>query len=192
MWGTKLQLFRQPQSTTQKGVHTDLLTARDSEHSFQGRKISPKRKFLGRIFRRHPGVIRTDIPAQNFGQGAQNPGTKNKHSMGADIHDLDARTSTTLRDFQKLRSEKLWAEFSFPNNWGKDPLRGARRMPGQFWDPLSCHLLTAGWLGISHIAPLTLNWPRVRHGGLEHTRTHCDTHTHTHTHTHRRADVAIL
>ena len=30
--------------------------------------------------------------------------------------DPNARTSTTLRDFQKLRSEKLWAEFSFPTN----------------------------------------------------------------------------
>ena len=40
----------------------------------QERKISPKRKFLGRISRGHPGVIRADIPAQNFGQAAQNPG----------------------------------------------------------------------------------------------------------------------
>ena len=40
---------------------------------------------------------------------------KNKH-LGADIHDPKARTATTLRDFQKLRSEKLWAEFSFPKN----------------------------------------------------------------------------
>ena len=40
---------------------------------------------------------------------------KNKH-LGADIHDPKARTSTTLRDFQKLRSEKLWAEFPFPKN----------------------------------------------------------------------------
>ena len=38
---------------------------------------------------------------------------ENKH-LGADIHDPKARTSTTLRDFQKLRSEKLWAGFSFP------------------------------------------------------------------------------
>ena len=38
---------------------------------------------------------------------------KNKH-FSADIHDPKARTSATLRDFQKLRSEKLWAEFSFP------------------------------------------------------------------------------
>ena len=40
----------------------------------QERKISPKRKFVGRTSRRHPGVIRADIPAQNFGQGGQNPG----------------------------------------------------------------------------------------------------------------------
>ena len=40
------------------------------------RNISPKRKFWGRISRGHPGVIRADIPAQNFGQGAQNPGKK--------------------------------------------------------------------------------------------------------------------
>ena len=78
----------------------------------QERNFSPKRKFLGRTSRGHPGVIRADIPTQNFGQGAQNPG-KNKH-LGADIHDPKARTSTTLRDSQKLRSEKLWAEFSFP------------------------------------------------------------------------------
>ena len=38
---------------------------------------------------------------------------ENKH-LGADIHDPKARTSTTLRDFQKRRSEKLWAGFSFP------------------------------------------------------------------------------
>ena len=78
----------------------------------QERKVSPKRKFLGRTSRGHPGVIRADIPAQNFGQGGQNPG-KNKH-FGADIHDPKARTSTTLRGFQKLRSENLWAEFSPP------------------------------------------------------------------------------
>ena len=36
----------------------------------QARKIGPKREFLGWISRGHPGVIRADIPAQNFGQGA--------------------------------------------------------------------------------------------------------------------------
>ena len=35
-----------------------------------------------------------------------------KKHLGADIHDPKARTSTTLRDFQKLRSEKYWAVFS--------------------------------------------------------------------------------
>ena len=45
-----------------------------SSNCNQERKISPKRKFLGRTPRGHPGVIRADIPAQNFGQGSQNPG----------------------------------------------------------------------------------------------------------------------
>ena len=40
---------------------------------------------------------------------------ENKH-FGADIRDPKARTSTTPRGFQKLRSEKLWAEFSFPTS----------------------------------------------------------------------------
>ena len=53
----------------------------------QERKISPKRKFSGRILRGHPGVIRADIPAQNFGQGPQNPGKTS----------IWARTSMTRR-----------------------------------------------------------------------------------------------
>ena len=61
----------------------------------QERKISPKRKFWGWTSRRSKSW-------------------KNKH-FSADIHDPKARTSTTLRGFQKLRSEKLWAEFSFPS-----------------------------------------------------------------------------
>ena len=40
----------------------------------QERKSSPKRKFSGRISRGHPGVIRADIPVQNFGQDGQNRG----------------------------------------------------------------------------------------------------------------------
>ena len=69
-------------------------------------------------------VLGTDIPRTTGGHSRGYPGPelrsgpskswKNKH-LGADIHDPKARTSTTLRDFQKLRSEKLWAEFSFPN-----------------------------------------------------------------------------
>ena len=93
----------------------------------QERKSSPKSKFLGRISRGHPGVIRADIPAQNFGQGAQNPG---KTSIWAWTPLTRARTSTTRRDFQKLRSEKLWAEFSFPNC--KPPVRGVSHNPKLF------------------------------------------------------------
>ena len=53
----------------------------------QERKISPKSKFLGRTSRGHPGVIRADIPAQNFGQGGPNPGKTS----------ILARTSMTRR-----------------------------------------------------------------------------------------------
>ena len=88
----------------------------------QERKSSPKKKFSARISRGHPGVIRADIPAQNFGHGPPNPG-KNKH-FGADIHDPKARTSTTLRHFQKLWSEKLRAEFSFPKKGAESPGKG--------------------------------------------------------------------
>ena len=69
------------------------------------------------------GSFGTDIPRTSGGHSRGYPGQKlrsgrskawkNKH-FGADIHDPKARTSTTLRDFQKLRSEKLWAEISFP------------------------------------------------------------------------------
>ena len=78
-----------------------------------GTKNQPKR-----------GVFGTDIPRTSGGHSRGGPGPKlrsgrskswkkNKH-LGADIHDTKARTSTTLSDFQKLRSENLWAEFSFP------------------------------------------------------------------------------
>ena len=70
----------------------------------QERKISPKSKFWGRISRGHPGVIRADIPAQNFGQGAQNPGKKKQafgrgHPWpeGAAIHDPKGLPKTSVR-----------------------------------------------------------------------------------------------
>ena len=74
-------------------------------------------------------VSGTDTPCTSEGHSRRYPGPKlrsgrskfrkNKH-FGADIHDPKARTSTTLSDFQKLRSEKLWAEFSFPRNGVED------------------------------------------------------------------------
>ena len=75
-----------------------------------GTKISPKMKFLERISRGHPGsFVRISRPRTSEKQ--------NKH-LGADIHNLKAQTSTTARDLQGLWSEKLWAEFSFPNKSG--------------------------------------------------------------------------
>ena len=80
---------------------------------YQERKISPKRKFSGRISRGHPGVIRADVPAQNFGQGPRNSGKTSIWARTSTTRSV--RTSTTPRDLsEKLRSEKLWAEFSFP------------------------------------------------------------------------------
>ena len=58
---------------------------------------------------------------------------ENKH-LGADVHDPKARTSTTLRDFQKLRSEKFWAEFPFPTKGVLDP-----PLSGTFSTPFRCH-----------------------------------------------------
>ena len=67
-------------------------------------------------------VFGTDIPRTSGGHSRGYPDPKlrsgwpkswkNKH-LGADIHDPKAQTSTTLRDLQKLWSEKLWAEFPF-------------------------------------------------------------------------------
>ena len=68
-------------------------------------------------------VFGTDIPRTSRGHSRGYPGPKLwsgrskswkiKH-FGADIHDLKARTSTTLGNSQELRSQKLWAEFSSP------------------------------------------------------------------------------
>ena len=64
----------------------------------QERKISPKRKLWGRISHRHPGVIRADIPPQNFGQGPQ---IQEKAS-------IRARTSMTRK-----RAEYGFGEYGF-------------------------------------------------------------------------------
>ena len=87
--------------------------------NFQSRAKS--RMFL--IFGPSGEVFGTDIPRTSGGHSRGYPGPKlrsgrskswkNEH-FGVDIHDPKARTSTTLSGFQKLRSEKLWAEFSFP------------------------------------------------------------------------------
>ena len=79
----------------------------------QERKINSKRKFSGRIPRTSGGHSR-GYPGPKLQSGRSNS-WKHKH-LGADIHDLKVPTSTTLRDFQKLRSEKLRAKFSFPTS----------------------------------------------------------------------------
>ena len=79
----------------------------------QERKISPKSKFWGRISRGHPGVIRADIPPQNFGQGTPNAGKTSTW----------ARTSMTRRGgrprpqgtSKNFGQKNFGAEFSFPS-----------------------------------------------------------------------------
>ena len=86
-------------------------------HIYHSRtKNQPKEEVFGTDIPRTSGGHSRDILAQNFGQGSPNPGGKKNKHFGADIHDPKARTSTTLRGFQKLRLEELWFEFSFPNH----------------------------------------------------------------------------
>ena len=72
----------------------------------------PKEEVFGPDIPQTSGGHSRGYPSPKLRSG-RSKSWKNKH-LGADIHDPKARTSTTLRDFQKLRSEKLWAEFSFP------------------------------------------------------------------------------
>ena len=101
-------------SLRRRCVRTCMSQKRCTPQFFSRTKNQPKEEVFGTDIPRTSRVIRADIPALNFGQGAQNPRKKNEH-LGADILDPKARTSTTLRDFQTFRSEKLRAEFSFPN-----------------------------------------------------------------------------
>ena len=76
------------------------------------KKNQPKEEVFGTDIPRTSGGHSRGYPGQKLRSGRSKP-WKNKH-LGADIHDPKARTSTTLAYFQKLRSEKLWAELSFP------------------------------------------------------------------------------
>ena len=77
-----------------------------------GTKNQPKEEVLGADIPRTSGGHSRGYPGPKLRSGGSKS-WKNKH-VSADIHDPKARTST-LRNFQKLRSEKLWAEFLFPN-----------------------------------------------------------------------------
>ena len=73
-------------------------------------KNQPKEEVFGTDIPRTSGGHLRGYPGPKLRSGQSKSWKKNKH-LGADIHDPKARTSTSLRDFQKLRSEKLWAEF---------------------------------------------------------------------------------
>ena len=84
-----------------------------SKRHLSGTKNQPKEEAFGTDIPRTSGGHSRGYPGPNL-QSGQSKSWKNKH-FGTDIHDPKARTSTALRGFQKLRSGKLWAEFSFPN-----------------------------------------------------------------------------
>ena len=100
----------------------------------QERKSSPKRKFLGRTSRGHLRVIRADIPGQNFGQSPRNPG-KTSILAWTSMTRRRGRPRPQGTSPKKLRSEKLWAEFSFPKK--------TKAIPPRMWypslaEPLDC------------------------------------------------------
>ena len=74
---------------------------------FRNERSAQRGSFLGRTSRGCPEVIRADIPAQNFGQGSRNSGKTS----------ISARTSRTLRDFQKLRSANFGLKLQPPWGW---------------------------------------------------------------------------
>ena len=83
-----------PEILPESASRTGGVAQTSAEEKSQARESSPKSKFWGRISRRHLGVLRADIPAQNFGQGARNPGKKEQafrcgHPWpeGADVYD---------------------------------------------------------------------------------------------------------
>ena len=86
-----------------------------SRTKYSGTKNQPKEEVFGTDIPRTSGGHSRGYPDPKLRSGRPRS-WKNKH-LGADIHDPKARTSTTLRDLQKLRSEKLWAEFSSPKYW---------------------------------------------------------------------------
>ena len=81
---------------------------------WSGTENQPKEEVFGKDIPRTSGGHSRGYPDPKLRSGCSKS-WKNRH-LGADIHDPKVRTSTTLRDFQELRSEKLWAEFSF-SNW---------------------------------------------------------------------------
>ena len=102
--GSAFRNEKQPKAKVQQVLNVGAQTWElESRSKAQERKISPKRKFLGRTSCGYPGVIRADIPAQNFGQGGQNPGKKQAFwrghpwPEGADVHDPKGFPTTSVR-----------------------------------------------------------------------------------------------
>ena len=74
-----------------------------------GTRNQAKEEVLGRTSRGHPGVIRADILAQNFGQGGQNPGKTSISAWpeGADVHGPKGFPKTSVRETLGLNFRSL-------------------------------------------------------------------------------------
>ena len=88
-----------------------------AKYFFSRTKMQPKEEVFGADIPRTSGGHSRGYPGPKLRSG-RSKSWKNKH-FSADVRDPKARTSTTLRGFQKLRSEKLRAEFSFPKHGAK-------------------------------------------------------------------------
>ena len=83
-------------------------------YSVSNLKTAPNIKFLGGIFLAHLGPRRRDIPDKNFMQVAffccfRQGVAGMSRDLGRDVPDLE-----------KLYARKLWADFSYPVNGGRD------------------------------------------------------------------------
>ena len=73
----------------------------------------------------NPGVIRADMPCQNFGQGPRNLveasiSKRTSMSQGADVHDTKAFPRTSVRITENTPTETL-ERFLLGGIWGRAP-----------------------------------------------------------------------
>ena len=110
--GIPLPCRKEQQGYDQVAHHGVRCLALSKSH-FSSTKNQPKEDGFGTNIPWTSGGHSRRYPGPKFRSG-RSKSWKNKH-LGADIHDPKVRTSITLRDFQKLWSEKLRADFLFSN-----------------------------------------------------------------------------
>ena len=86
---------------------------------------------------------------KQYGQGPPERGVLRGKMVPfvAETHGKLAPMAATLTSFLITRQAKVIEE-----RRDITPSAALRQASGKFWEPLSCHLLTAGWLGLAHCA----------------------------------------